>query len=210
VSCGDGHFFSPAVLEVPDRAEEGSDPAALALRTYLAPPLTAESDNMPKVGWHRVAQTATKVQFVAVSDAHVWVVGFFVGPSGDWELDLAGECEGIVQRANGFGRADWWLDPRFDAPQDTDELVQAVLQERSCASGHSPDGRVAPPSIAYFENAIVVTMSVRHRPGGQDCPGNPEFGFKLQLDQAVGGRRLLDGGVFRLVMRYSLPPEREG
>jgi hypothetical protein len=197
ISCGDDLFFSPAVLMQPAHEEEGTDPAAIALRTYLATPAPEELAARPDIGWHRVAQTATQVQFAGLEkNGRAWFFVGFMLANGTWTEGSSGTCAGTVRRGPGLVRADWWLDPRFDAPQDTDDLVQAVLLERSCASGHSPEGRIAPPSIAYFENAIVVTMSVQHRPGGQDCAGNPEFRFKLRLDQAVGRRRLLDGSVF--------------
>jgi hypothetical protein len=197
VTCGDELFFSTALLLQPGFEEEATDPAALALRNILAQPRARVMWAAPSVGWHRVGQTATKVQFVAVAfeTGKPWVVGFEARDA-SWQVTTQGVCQGEARRPVGFGRADWWLDPRFGAPRDDDQLVHAVLMERSCASGRSPEGRIAPPSIAYFERAIVVTMSVRHRPGGQDCEGNPKFPFELTLDQAIGDRRLLDGGVF--------------
>jgi hypothetical protein len=37
---------------------------------------------------------------------------------------------------------------------------------------------------------------VTERPGGQDCPGNPDFAMVVDLPEPLGGRPLLDGGTF--------------
>jgi hypothetical protein len=103
---------------------------------------------------------------------------------------------GTVRRGPGLVRADWWLDPDAPPPAVGDRSIRALVQEYACAGGKSPEGRIQAPSIAYFEDAIVVTMSIRPLPGDHDCPANPATAFEIRLDQAVGGRRLLDGGVF--------------
>jgi hypothetical protein len=50
--------------------------------------------------------------------------------------------------------------------------------------------------IAYFDKAVVVTMSVRPLRGAQDCEMGATFALTITLDQVLGNRKLLDGGRF--------------
>jgi hypothetical protein len=198
ITCGDNLFFSPAVLAQLAHDEEGPDPVSVALREHLAGGAQLEEPaTRPTTGWHRVVQTAVQVQFVAISTDRkgLWVAGF-QARDGLWELVLDGACQGQVKRPAGLGPADWWLDESFARPQGDDRVIHGRLVEGSCASGRSPEGRVGQPVIAYFQDAIVVTMSVRPRPGGQDCPSNPDFAFTIPLAEPLGTRRLFDGGRF--------------
>jgi hypothetical protein len=197
VSCGDELFFSPAVLLQPGREEDGMDPAAIALRTYLAMPAPEELSARPDVGWHRVAQTANQVQFASLEkDGRSWFFVGFMLAHGAWTEGSSGSCAGTVQRPRGLVRADWWLDPDRAPAAVGDRSIRAVVQEYACAGGRSPEGRIQAPAIVYFEDAVVVTMSVRPLPGAHDCPANPAVPFEIQLEQPIEGRRLLDGGVF--------------
>jgi hypothetical protein len=193
----DGHlYFSPAILAQPGIEEQGLDPAGQALKAYLAIPPAEENATRPSTGWHRVAQTATKVQFVAIATdrSRLYVVGLD-SSSAEWQVDIEDSCFGEVRRVQGFGAADWWVDPKTPVNAE-DRVIHGLLQETVCADGKPPKGRVAPPSIVYLDNAVVITMSVRKLPGVHDCVSNPTFPITIQLDQPLGDRRLLDGGRF--------------
>lgn len=41
---------------------------------------------------------------------------------------------------------------------------------------------------------MIVTFAIRHRPGGQDCPGHGPTPFVFQLPEPLGNRTLYDGG----------------
>lgn len=72
-------------------------------------------------------------------------------------------------------------------------VIHGLLEERSCASGASPEGRILGPVIEYQPDVIVVTFKVREV-GGM-CPGNPQFPVTIQLSEPLGTRGLFDGGV---------------
>jgi hypothetical protein len=92
------------------------------------------------------------------------------------------------------GSATWWVDTGVLrlAPETT--VVKAFLVEGACASGQSPQGRIADPVIEYRADAVVVTFTVAPLPGNQDCQGNPEFPVEITLSEPLGSRTLLDGG----------------
>jgi len=192
LTCGDGLVFHPALLAVPGHAETDPDAAAEALRTHVAG-LPA----LPRSGWVRVAQLADKAQFVAPDlDGEGWVVVGFVTRQGNWRVDLAGECQPEVVPPAGVNRAEWRLDPAFPPPAVGDRQIHVLINEQACASGQSPEGRVLPPIVAQSQTAVTIAILVTSRPGGQDCPANPDFAMRVELPEPLGGRTLLDGAVF--------------
>lgn len=91
------------------------------------------------------------------------------------------------------GPARWWVDPTRLPLDPATTVISAILVERECASGQSPEGRVLPPGIVYGEDEIVVTFEVVRREGDQDCQGNPEFPIEIVLREPLGDRTLVDG-----------------
>ncbi|HET7703828.1 MAG TPA: hypothetical protein VFK35_10530 [Candidatus Limnocylindrales bacterium] len=92
------------------------------------------------------------------------------------------------------GPAAWWLDPTAEAPTAASTTIAAVVIEEACASGHSPEGRIELPQMEFTATEVIVTFSIRRRPGGQDCQGNAPFKVQFELPEPLGSRTLLDGG----------------
>jgi hypothetical protein len=198
VTCGDDRAFpAESVLEQAG-SENELDPTSLALRQILTGPDGAGL-NLPSAGWHRVIRTPTEALFVAPALLPVdspWVMVSLTNAAGTWTYDSAGACQMTVALAKGIGPASWWLDPAAGKPPADATSVAAIVLERACASGASADGRVLPPVVHSGASAILVLVAIRHRPGDQDCPGNPPLAIRLDLGEAIGSRTLLDGGEF--------------
>ena len=192
--CGEGDPFHPALLDEPGQAETDRDPAAGALVALLSGPNPAD---MPETGWIRVGQLASEARFIAPSGSpDGWfMVKVAAGPSG-WNVEDRGRCQVEVVVPEGTTRADWRLDPAFPRPAAGDRSIHVELNERACSGGQSPEGRVEAPVIATTEQAVIITILVRDIPGGNDCPGNPDFALEVDLPEPLGDRLLLDGGVF--------------
>lgn len=194
LTCGDGLVFHPALLESPGHAETDPDAAAGALRVYLAEIGFATH---PRSGWVRTAQTADKAQFIAQDpDGDQWFVVGFTTRQGNWTHDLADMCQPEIVPPAGVNRAEWRLDPAFPRPGAGDRQIHVLIHELACASGQSPEGRILPPMIASSPTAMTIAILVTSRPGGQDCPGNPDFALTIDLPEPLGGRTLLDGAVY--------------
>lgn len=90
--------------------------------------------------------------------------------------------------------ASWWPDDGADlSPTATTIDIEVIAL--ACAGGRSAEGRIVDPVIEYRADAVVVTVSVIPLPGPQDCPSNPPAPYQLVLDEPLGDRALLDGGV---------------
>jgi hypothetical protein len=194
LSCGDDHVFGPQALTAVGEAHLAGDAAGDALRAFLATP---EGAAFGTSSWVRTSETADRVQFIGRRpNDEGWLVVNFVARDDHWELDMAGECKPRVVLGGGLGPADWWLDPAGPRPGPAATEFDALVHERSCASGESPEGRIAPPFVIYEAEAVVLTFGVVPKPGGGRCPSNPPGRFHVTLDEPIGDRWLLDGGVF--------------
>jgi hypothetical protein len=154
----------------------GPDAAAAKVSFGDASTVLAASANGWWAMWWPGGQRATA--FSAV-DSHDLVIGSATPP--------AGQVESRV------GPADWWVDPKAAAPRATSTSIHALIRERACASGKSPDGRVDPPAIDLEDAAVTITFEVRLLPGAQDCEGNAPFPVTIKLTEPLGSRALLDG-----------------
>lgn len=135
---------------------------------------------------------------------HLLVVGLLIGgvvagcsragsPQGSPSTDPTVGSSADPSFGPDVGRADWWV-AREDLPlAPGTRVIHGVLQERACASGSSPEGRILGPAIEYRADAVVVTFKVREI-GGR-CPSNPQFPITIELGEPLGTRGLFDGGV---------------
>jgi hypothetical protein len=195
LTCGSDLAFHPSLLATAGRAETDADAAAEALRVEIAG--SASELDLPRAGWVRVAQLADRVQFVSPDrNGDGWLVVGLILRDGRWSLDVMGECQPEILLPAGVSRAEWRLDPAFPPPAVGDRTVRILINERACSGGSSPEGRVLPPIIAPSPTAMTIAILVTNIPGGNDCPGNPDFAMKVDLPEPLGGRPLLDGAVF--------------
>ena len=193
LTCGDGTTFPANALDGPGGAELGADEAAAGLRAVLA---DTEGLQLPRSGWHLVALSATRAQFIGRGGGpDAWFVVSLTRGAAGWTLDLAGECGLVVVLGPGIGPAAWWLDPAAGLPGPETREFTALVQEQSCAGGRPPDGRIAAPLVVYRPDAVIVVFGVVPLPGGQDCQGSPPGKVRIVLTEPLGQRRLLDGGV---------------
>ena len=70
-----------------------------------------------------------------------------------------------------------------------------VVVEQGCAGGDTAEGRIETPEVAYESDSVVVTVRVAPKSGFQTCPGNPPTCYQLDLDEPLGSRDLLMGGL---------------
>jgi hypothetical protein len=193
MTCGGGPAFSAEVLADPGGAENGADPAAVALRTHLETD-HMEIDWLPDAGWIEITRTGAEVLYLAPNPEadSSW---FFasVGRDGDtWEVDGWGGCDLQPDVGPGRGIASFRVAP--DAELDpAGREIPVLVTERACNSGEDARGRIVVASIDEGDESVTVTFAVRPRGGGQECPSNPETPFVLRLPAPLGDRVLLDG-----------------
>jgi len=194
-ACEGSDFeMSADVLRESANAELAPDAPALALREFVATP-EAASLELPMSGWRRVAVSAQSVTFLAHGPAG-WVTATVTpADDGSWQFWEGGSCPLRIRLPEDLGFATWRLDPA-DLPTPEDLTVTVLVTEIACASGRPSFGRLMPPVVLAAEDAVTIAFAVRKRPGGQDCPSNPEARVVIQLAEPLGNRRLFDGSTF--------------
>lgn len=132
-------------------------------------------------------------------DLNAWkYVASTPGAQPEWMLWAATTC--ALQRSfEGLEVAATTFDPNV-LPKPGDRSIQLLVHEGACASGQSAEGRIRVPVLEVTPDAVRVAIATVRREGGQDCQGNPNTSFTLELPEPLGERRLIDVGVY---------PERE-
>lgn len=74
------------------------------------------------------------------------------------------------------------------------QVFDIVVMEQGCSGGDTAEGRVE-DQMVYEDRAVVVTIRVDPKPGFQNCPSNPPTCHRLFLDEPLGSRDLLMGGL---------------
>ncbi len=193
-SCG-GRPFSIELLAEPPNAERAPHPAAAALRAFLQTP---DADGfLPESGWLLAGLDETGASFVAqVAGDPPFVEAEVERQPDGWKVVGWGQCR---PRAvfEGLNDATWVLDPSAPFPAPEDRGFVALVTETACAGGQSSEGRVLSPAIIYGQRDVLVVFAVHPQPGEFfTCQGNPATRVVVALDEPLGERQLLDGGVF--------------
>lgn len=84
----------------------------------------------------------------------------------------------------------WQSNEAASVTRDTTSLALGVSR-LGCSAGEA--GRVLIPKVSYEPNRMVIETDVEPRKGAGTCPGNVEVGIRLELDEPVGDRDLIDG-----------------
>jgi hypothetical protein len=138
---------------------------------------------------------------VTASKGNGWFYAWWPGTTGIGGISTL-DNKSLVQSAvdspadqieGRVGPAAWWVNPAAAAPGPGAMTISALIRERACASGRSPEGRVVEPAIFSSEDALLISVFVRQPAGSQDCPGNPAVPLEIALPEPLGERRLLDG-----------------
>jgi hypothetical protein len=192
-SCGT-FPFSAEILAAPGRHDEdAANPAAEVLRRQLAQP-GPDFDFLPDDGWTLVGMNDRLAEFVIVGGDLGMKSVSIENVGGQWQVSGWGDCRPMIVLGAGLNEAEWrWGGP--DIPGPDTRTFDALVTERSCASGQSSEGRVVGPQIVRTDEMVLVVFAVRPLPGLTfTCQGNPSTRVPVDLGEALGDRQLLDGG----------------
>ena len=194
LSC-DGRPFRPSVFEQPAGAEDADDPAAAALRDLIANPRGIEP--IPTDGYRVLHRSDRLAQFAVGEPPYlqsVWLdtrddAWGFAGSGGCAVRPWREDAEAVV----------WELDPSRPLEAARSSFT-ALVSENACTGGADPRPRLEEPQIRSTEDAVIVTMFIRPLGAGPDqvftCIGRPPVPVEVELEEPLGDRLLLDGGLY--------------
>jgi hypothetical protein len=192
--------FPVSALHNPPGAEQAAEPAAKALRDYLAAnPSMFEG---PHTGWRKLVDTKDLVMFARLSDSpdsFGSVVN--VDRKGDeWKVGLSAACGTAWAARADAERAGWTLDPAALPPTPASTRIPVLVTGSACNDGKPIDPRrLETPDIQLTADRVLVTWWLTPTtPDGSmhTCPGNAGVPAVLELPEPLGARKLFDGGAY--------------
>lgn len=197
LGCGGPAGFRPSALKRRRGYERRSNPAALALRRFLA--TDADEVGQPRRGWFLLTHRGNVIVFLA-GRGPAYGTMTFQRRHGRWTWEGSGGCRPRAYR-NGLVAAEWDRDPAAGVPPPTATRIAVLVQDDACSSGRDATGRILPPYVHYGPKAVGVSYYVKPPKGIQTCQGSPSTRMTLVLDQPLGNRRLRDLGAYPPVER---------
>ncbi len=192
-----GRFaFDDGILAQAGDAEQGGDPAAVALRAYLASP-AADHTALPAHGWTVIGIDEVGAEFIAQGvDPLLPIVMVSVRQDrGSWKVTDGGWCDARRVLGPGINPTAWELLPGETTDPGTTGFV-ALVTELGCTSGKPVAGRIAGPEIRSMTDTVTVTFGVRAIDGRSPstCQDTLPSRVEVTLPEPLGPRKLLDGG----------------
>jgi hypothetical protein len=81
--------------------------------------------------------------------------------AGVWKVSGWGQCRPIMAWPDGLNPAEWRVDFEQPLPGSATTGFDALVTERSCASGKSSEGRVVGPQVIWSDEIVLVAFAVR-------------------------------------------------
>ncbi|MCP4382678.1 MAG: hypothetical protein GY798_14880 [Hyphomicrobiales bacterium] len=180
VSCAPMYdlWFAHSLLSSPAGAENGSDPAAEALRDHIAVQVWVEEGGVAPRGepmaekeWRRMSESDSEVVFVSgemptlsfltvTRNSDGWVV----------EGEIGENCDGLWVRPDGLSPALWHLahQPDLDASELT---LQVSAIPTPCSSDALTADELVGPDVIETTDTVTIRVAT-HRP--LEYTGNPD------------------------------------
>jgi hypothetical protein len=127
--------------------------------------------------------------------AHIDVA--FDGATWKW-AGMSGGCRLVGEPGDGWGGANWVLDPAFDRPSAGSRKVHLLVSEVECNPGVPIEGRLAPAYVFYEPRTVRIQVFVKSVDPPGSCDGlkpttlGPPVAVTLVLPNPLGARKLED------------------
>jgi hypothetical protein len=154
----------------------------------------------------RIYERGDTRTYVAGEPPSVHVVSLTLKGS-TWRWSGGGGCDTFVEPP---GRAAAiWAIPREGIDHSALQF-NVLAHDRQCASGRSSEERVGQAHVRETDTSVTVTFTATALEGNQTCPSHAHAVRVVKLRRPLGGRTLLDGGVYPpqpACVVGGLPPE---
>jgi hypothetical protein len=202
ISCnGLGRFTYDWLLAQPTGAEKLSGPEFDVLRDTIQRYGNDSEFGFDGLTFREGHRDAAKVVFLGDRGgpegpfAHIDVA--FDGATWKW-AGMSGGCRLVGEPGDGWGSANWVLDPKFDGPTSKTRKLHLLVSEADCNPSVPIAGRLA-PAFVFFEPRrvrIQLFIQVVDPPGSCDGLAPTELGpptaVTLVIPEPLGSRKLED------------------
>jgi hypothetical protein len=198
VTCGSVAFKPIAVFSQPADAAEGDRPPEVAFRKFLEEGGMMSGEAKPLHGWRLLGESTDHAEFgngrLSSRSIATWTLSL---SNGGWKpVTFSSGCQPRVLR---HGRpAITWTLARGQHLNASTQSMKVDLGAGECAGGRSQDERLERPQFRVENGALLLALWVRPVVPDRNytCVGTIEPPVTIRLPERLGGRELLDGGVF--------------
>lgn len=207
VTCPGGPAFPVGSLDhiapIPS-----DDPAGMlaALQPFLE---GEEGAFWPQGGWHLLHESPAEATLVTRSDPGLAFM-YLSRENNGWVWSgssMNGDpCELQYTVPHGLNTVLWRLDPDAPAPGPETTSLQVLMTERECVSGREIGDRLVGPQVVMSDSRVHIAFAAEQPPGDfQDCQGNPETPYTVELPEPLGSRDVVEGTAVGISLEDYLP-----
>jgi len=127
--------------------------------------------------------------------AHIDVA--FDGATWKW-AGMSGGCFLVGEPGDGWGGANWVLDPSFDRPTPKTRKLHLLVSEVDCNPSVPIVGRLSPAFVFFERSRVRIQVFIRTVEPSGSCEGlkptslGPSVAVTLTLPERLGARKLKD------------------
>ena len=203
ISCkGLGGRFTYATISRPTGAEDEPGPEFDVLRATIA--RYGDDSEFATLksatSWGEMERDASSVVFFGDlgnrEGPFAIVKASFDGAA--WKWAGMGDCRLIGEPGEGWGAANWVLDPAFDRPTSDKRKLHLLVSEADCNPSVPIVGRLAPAFVFFEPNKVRIQLFVRTVEPPGSCAGigptdlGTQVAVSLLLPEPLGARKLKD------------------
>jgi hypothetical protein len=201
ISCTGWGRFTFATIPTPTGAENQPGPEFDVLRETIARYGDDSEFNLLKgASYGEIYRDSTSVVFMGD-------VGYPDGPfaivkagfdGATWKWAGMGDCRLEGEPGDGWGAANWVIDPAFDRPTAKTRKLHLLVSEVECNPSVPIVGRLAPAFVFFEPRTVRIQVLVQEvdPPGSCDGLKPTELGtpvaVTLTLPERLGARKLRD------------------
>ena len=201
ISCGGLGRFTFASIPTPTGAEDLPGPEFDVLRSTIARyGDDPEFASLKAATYGEVQRDASSVVFLgdlgSPEGPFAVVRASFDGAA--WKSAGMGDCRLVGEPGDGWGAANWVIDPAFHAPTAKSRKLHLLVSEVDCNPSVPVVGRLAPAYVFLERGKVRIQLFIRTVEPPGSCEGiaptalGPPTAVTLTLPEPLGTRKLKD------------------
>jgi hypothetical protein len=190
-----------SLLAFPNGAEKLPGPEFDVLRATIARYGKDPEFAFDGVSFREVSRDATDVIFLGdlghPEGPFAWIKVAFDGATWKW-AGMSGGCQLVGEPGDGWGGANWVIDPAFHAPTPKTRKLHLLVSEADCNPSVPIVGRLSPAFVFFERGRVRIQVFVRTVEPPGSCEGlgptalAPPVAVTLTLPELLGARKLED------------------
>jgi hypothetical protein len=192
ISCNGLGPFVFETLGLPARAEDRPGPEFDVLRATIARYGDDPEFALKAATFREVHRDASSIVFLGdrgqPEGPFAHVEASFDGASWKW-AGMGGGCRLVGEPGDGWGAANWTIDPAFRKPTSDTRKLHLLVSEVDCSPSVPIVGRLAPAYVFLEPGKVRIQVFVLATEPRGSCDGIKPTAVSLTLPEPLGSRK---------------------